>query len=130
MRSGLLSSSLRLVVIAGVAAGLALTVLAWLAHWWAALDVINNGLPGVTAGAVVLLCLAAIARDWRLIVPAALIAAINIALVIAASQGAAADAAPGSQRFLRVATFNLWRGNERMGDVAGFLAEADRKSVV
>jgi endonuclease/exonuclease/phosphatase (EEP) superfamily protein YafD len=130
MRFGFLSSSLRLAVIAGVAAGLAFTILAWLAHWWGALDVINNGLPGVTAGAVVLLCLAAITRDWRLIVPAALIAAINIALVIAASQGTAAEAAPGSQRFLRVATFNLWRGNERMDDVAKFLAEADANVVV
>lgn len=130
MRSGFLSSSLRLVVIAGVAAGLTVTVLAWLSNWWPALDIINNGLPGVTAGAVMLLCLAAITRDWRLIVPAALITAINIALVIAALHGTAAEVAPGSQRFLRVATFNLWGGNERMDDVAKFFAEADADVVV
>lgn len=87
MRSGFLSSSSRPLVIAGIAAGLTLTVFAWLANWWPALDVINNGLPLLGAGAVLVLLLALITRSWRLIVPAAMIAAINVTLVIAALQG-------------------------------------------
>jgi endonuclease/exonuclease/phosphatase (EEP) superfamily protein YafD len=79
---------------------------------------------------VLLVCLAAITRDWRLIVPSALLAAINVALVVSALQGAAAAATRRSERFLRVATFNLWAGNERMDDVAKFLADTDADAVV
>ena len=115
---------------AGLVVGALLTLFGLLAHWFPALDVINNGLPLLVAGAVLVLLLALTTRNWRLIVPAAIIAAINVMLVVAALQGAAAEAAPGSARFLRVATFNLWRGNERMDDVAKFLAEADADAVV
>ena len=51
-------------------------------------------------------------------------------LVIGAWQGAATDAAPGSQRFMRVVTFNLWGGNDRIDDVAKFLAAAEADAVV
>lgn len=115
---------------AGLVVGALLTLFGLLAHWFPALDVINNGLPLLVAGAVLVLLLALITRNWRLIAPAAIIAAINVILVVAALQGAAAEAAPGSARFLRVATFNLWRGNERMDDVAKFLAEAGADVVV
>jgi len=130
MRSGFISSSLRLLAIAGIAAGLTFTVLGWLAHWFPALDVINNGLPFLVAGAGLALLLALVTRSWSLIVPAAIIAVVNAMLVVAALQGGAAEAAPGSQRFLRIATFNLWRGNERMDGVAKFLAETDAEVVV
>lgn len=115
---------------AGLVVGALLTLFGLLAHWFPALDVINNGLPLLVAGAVLVLLLALITRNWRLIAPAAIIAAINVILVVAALQGAAAEAAPGSARLLRVATFNLWRGNERMDDVAKFLAEAGADVVV
>jgi endonuclease/exonuclease/phosphatase (EEP) superfamily protein YafD len=101
-----------------------------LTQWRPALDIVNNGLPFVAAGAVLILGLAAFVRDWRLILPAFLVAAINVWLVIAALQGAAAEAAPGSERFVRVVTFNLWGGNDRMHDVAKFLAAADADIVV
>ena len=115
---------------AGLVVGALLTLFGLLAHWFPALDVINNGLPLLVAGAVLVLLLTLTTRNWRLIVPAAIIAALNVILVVAALQGAAAEAAPGSAFFLRVATFNLWRGNERMEDVAKFLAEADADVVV
>jgi endonuclease/exonuclease/phosphatase (EEP) superfamily protein YafD len=114
----------------GLAFGAVLTGLGWLAQWWPALDLINNGLPLLAAGTIVLFGLALLVRDWRFIVPAALLAAINVGLIFAGLQGVAAEAAPGSQRFLRVVTFNLWRGNDRMDDVAQFLAEADADAVV
>jgi endonuclease/exonuclease/phosphatase (EEP) superfamily protein YafD len=91
---------------------------------------VNNGLLFMTVGAIALLCLALAARDWRLVLAAAVLAAINVMLVIAALPGAAADAAPGIPRFLRVVTFNLWHYNDRMDDVAKFLAETDADAVV
>jgi hypothetical protein len=45
-------------------------------------------------------------------------------------QGAAQDAAPGSERALRVVTFNLWGGNDRIDDVAKFLRDNGADAVV
>ena len=59
-----------------------------------------------------------------------MLAAINIGFFVAALQGAARQAAPGSERFLRVVTFNLWGWNERMDDVAKFLRDSDADAVV
>lgn len=117
-------------IVAGLVVGACLTLLGLLARWWPPLDLVNNGLLFVTVGAIALLCLAIATRNWRLIVPAALLAAVNVMLVIAALPGAAAEAAPGSPRFLRVATLNLWRHNDRMDDVENFLAETDADAVV
>ena len=125
-----MTSVLKGLIAVGVCLGAILTGLGWLAHWWPALDLVNNGLPATAAGAVLLVCLGAITRDWRLIVASALLATINVALVVSALQGAAADAAPGSERFLRIATFNLWAGNERMDNVAKFLGDTDADAVV
>jgi endonuclease/exonuclease/phosphatase (EEP) superfamily protein YafD len=125
-----MTSVLKGLIAVGVCLGAILTGLGWLAHWWLALDLVNNGLPATAAGAVLLVCLGAITRDWRLIVASALLATINVALVVSAPQGAAADAAPGSERFLRIATFNLWAGNERMDNVAKFLGDTDADAVV
>jgi endonuclease/exonuclease/phosphatase (EEP) superfamily protein YafD len=125
-----MTSWLRGLIVACVLLGACLTGLGLLAQWWPALDLVNNGLPFVAAGAVLILGLAAVTQDWRLILPAALLAAVNILLVIATLHGAAVEAAPGSQRFLRIATFNLWSGNDRMDEVAKFLAKIDADAVV
>ena len=117
-------------VVAGLLVGAGLTLLGLLARRWPALDIVNNGLLFITAGAILLLGFAALARDWRLVLPAAILAAVNVMLVIAALPGAAAQAAPDSARFLRVATFNLWRGNDHMAKVTKFLAETDADVVV
>jgi endonuclease/exonuclease/phosphatase (EEP) superfamily protein YafD len=125
-----MTSWLKGLIVAGVLLGASLTGLGLLAQWWPALDIVNNGLPFVAAGAVFVLGLAAVTLDWRLILPASLLTAVNVLLVIAALQGAAAEAAPGSPRFLRIATFNLWGGNDRMDEVAKFHAEIDADAVV
>jgi endonuclease/exonuclease/phosphatase (EEP) superfamily protein YafD len=46
------------------------------------------------------------------------------------SPGCKARPAPGSERFLRVVTFNVWGWNERMDDVAKFLRDSDADAVV
>lgn len=117
-------------IVAGLLVGAGLTLFGLLAHVWPALDIVNNGLPFVTAGALLLLVLAVLARDWRLVLPAVILAAVNVTLVMAALPGAAAHAAADSPRFLRVATFNLWRGNDHMAKVIKFLAETDADAVV
>jgi endonuclease/exonuclease/phosphatase (EEP) superfamily protein YafD len=121
---------LRLLAGLGLVFGAVLTGLGWLAQWWPALDLINNGLPLLAAGTVVLFGLALLVRDWRFIVPAALLAAINVGLIFAGLQGAAAEAAPDSKRFLRVVTFNLSFGNDRIDGVDKFLNETDADVVV
>jgi endonuclease/exonuclease/phosphatase (EEP) superfamily protein YafD len=125
-----MTSWLKGLIVAGLVLGASLIVLGLLARWWPVLDIVNNTLPFAAAGAVLILGLAAFTRDWRLILPAALLAAVNVMLVIGAWQGAAMDAAPGSQRFMRVVTFNLWRGNDRIDDVVKFLAAAEADAVV
>jgi endonuclease/exonuclease/phosphatase (EEP) superfamily protein YafD len=69
-------------------------------------------------------------RDWRFIISAGLLAAINLALIVAGLQGAAAEAAPDSKPFLRIVTFNLNFGNDRIDGVDKFLNETDADVVV
>ncbi len=121
---------LKLLIATDLALGAVLTGLGWLASWWPALDLFNNGLPALAAGTLGVFGLALLVRDWRLIVPAALLAAINIGLVFAGLQGAAAEASPGSGRFLRVVTFNLLFGNDRIDGIDKFLNQTDADVVV
>ena len=95
-----------------------------------AVDVVNNGLPLLIAGALVVLGLAALTRDWRLIAASGALVAVNLALAASALQGGAAETAPGSERFLRVVTFNLSGRNDRMDGVAKFLLDSDPDPVV
>ena len=121
---------LRMLVGLGLALGAVLTGLGWLAEWWSALDIFNNGLPALAAGSLVLFLLALLTRDWRAIALAGLLAAINIGLIFAGLQGAAAEATPGSKRFLRVATFNVWFDNYRIDGIDRFLNDTDADVVV
>lgn len=82
------------------------------------------------AGTLLLLVLAFFARDLRLIAAAAAVLAINLWLSAAAIQDAAPQATAGSERALRVVTFNLWRGNDRIDEVAAFLADQAADAVV
>jgi endonuclease/exonuclease/phosphatase (EEP) superfamily protein YafD len=116
--------------VAVIAAGALLTTLGLLASWQPALDIVNNGIPYLLAGSLLVFGLACIARDRRLIVAAILLVALNAFTFRSGLHGAAAEAAPGSQRFLRVITFNLWGGNDRMDEVAKFLATSDADVLV
>jgi hypothetical protein len=73
----------------GLALAAVLTALGWLAHWLPTFDILNNGLPFLVVGTVALLLLARLLRDWRLVLPAIVLAAINIGFFVAGLQGAA-----------------------------------------
>ncbi len=93
----------------GSRSALVLTGLGWLAQWWPALDIVNNGAARLGGRARSCSSCSPSSRGtgaqscWP-----ALLAAINVGLVFAGLQGAAAEAAPDAKRFLRVVTFNLW----------------------
>ena len=114
----------------GIALGVVLTGFGWLAQWWPALDLVNNALPALAAGSIVLFLLALVTRDWRSIALAGLLAAINVGLIFAGLHGAAAEAAPDAKRFLRVVTFNLRFDNDRIDGVDKFLNQTDADVVV
>src|SRR3972149_4023293 len=76
---------LKTFIVAAIVLGASLTVLGLLAQWWPALDIVNNGLPFVAAGAVLILGLAAVTRDCRLILPAFFVATGNALALLRAS---------------------------------------------
>jgi endonuclease/exonuclease/phosphatase (EEP) superfamily protein YafD len=115
---------------AGLVFGFVMTGLGWLARWFPLFDLFTNATPFVAAGTIGLLVLALVTRDWRLILPAALLAAINVYLFLAGLQGAAPAAASGAERFLRVVTMNVWHSNDRIDGAIAYLGEADADVIV
>jgi endonuclease/exonuclease/phosphatase (EEP) superfamily protein YafD len=120
---------LRRLAVAGLLLGTLLTGLGLLAPWWPAVDIVNNGLPLLILGALFVFVSPAL-RAPLLIAAAAGLAAINILLAFSALRGAASEAPPGSERALRVLTFNLSHGNDRIGEVAKFLGESGADMVL
>lgn len=125
-----MSKLLGVIVAAGLIACALVTAVGLLAYWRPALDIVNNGLPFLTIGCLVLLILAFPTRIRALIVAAAILSALNGALLVTSLPGAVSSAPDGSPRFLRVATFNLWGGNEHTGSIVAFLDETDADAVV
>ena len=124
------TSCLRLLVVAGLAFGIVMTGLGWLARWFPPFDVFNNAVPAIALGAIGLVVLALVARDWLLILATALLAAINVLLFLAGIEGSPAEAAPGADRFLRVVTFNVPHDNDRIDGAIAFLGETDADVIV
>jgi endonuclease/exonuclease/phosphatase (EEP) superfamily protein YafD len=125
-----MSKVLGVIVAAGLAASALLTAAGLLAYWRPALDIVNNGLPFLAVGCLALLGLAFAARSRALIVTAAILSVLNAALFLTSLPGFAPDAPDGSNRFLRVATFNLWGGNEHTASIVAFLDKTDADAVV
>jgi endonuclease/exonuclease/phosphatase (EEP) superfamily protein YafD len=125
-----MSRLLRAIVVTGLAAGTVLTAIGVLAYWRTALDIVNNGLPLLTVGCVALLGLAFADGKRTLIGAAALLVAVNFALLLTGMSGAAPEAREGSERFLRVATFNLWGPNDHAGRIEKFLDDTNPDAVV
>src|SRR5512143_3928832 len=115
---------------AGLVIGAILTLIGLLARWFPALDIVNNGLPFLLAGTLIVLILAAVARSGLLTVLALLLAIINCTHFTLALEGGAQEATPGAARFLRVVTFNVWHHNDRIDDIAKSLADTDADLVV
>jgi endonuclease/exonuclease/phosphatase (EEP) superfamily protein YafD len=61
---------------------------------------------------------------------ALLLAIINCTHFTLALEGGAQEATPGAARFLRVVTFNVWHHNDRIEDIATFLADTNADLVV
>jgi len=126
-----MSKLLRVIIVLGLVAGAALLALGIAAHWYPALDIVNNGLPFLALGGVVLLSLAFAARNRSLITAAAAFLAVTFALLLSGLSGAAPQAPGSAERFMRVATFNLWgRNDHHLKTVAQFLAETKADAVV
>jgi endonuclease/exonuclease/phosphatase (EEP) superfamily protein YafD len=115
---------------AGLVIGAILTLIGLLARWFPALDIVNNGLPFLLAGTLVVAILAGLARSGLLAVLALLLVIVNCTHFTLALEGGAQDAPAGAPRFLRVVTFNVWHHNDRIEDVAKFLADTDADLVV
>ena len=115
----------------GLAGGAALLAAGVLAHWYPALDIVNNGLPLLAVGAIALLALAFALRARRLIGAAAILLAGTLVVLLLALQGRAPQAPPDAERFMRVVTFNLWgRNDDHLNRIAEFLAKTDADAVV
>jgi endonuclease/exonuclease/phosphatase (EEP) superfamily protein YafD len=124
------SKVLRAVVGAGLAAGALLTAVGVLAYWRPALDIVNNGLPFVAVGCLALLGLAFATGVRTLIGAAAILLAVTFILLLTALPGAAPAAPDGSERFLRVATFNLWGRNDEAEKLIKFVDETEADALV
>ena len=121
---------LKIPVLIGLSGAALLTAVGLLANWLPFLDLINNGLPLLISGCLLLLALALVSRGRFLIAAATLLAVINGAVLFAALREAAPAAASESSRLMRVTTFNLSSRNDRMEDVAKFLAASDSDVIV
>jgi endonuclease/exonuclease/phosphatase (EEP) superfamily protein YafD len=115
---------------AGLVIGAILTLIGLLARWFPALDIVNNGLPFLLVGTLIVAILAALARSGLLTVLALLLAIIDCTHFTLALEGGAQEAAEGAPRFLRVVTFNVWHHNDRIDDIAKFLSDTDADLVV
>jgi endonuclease/exonuclease/phosphatase (EEP) superfamily protein YafD len=125
-----MSRILGVIVAAGLVANTLLTAAGLLAYWRPALDIVNNGLPFLAVGCLALLGLAFATRSRALIVAAAILFVLNAALLLTSLPGAAPGAPERGARFLRVATFNLWGGNEHTDSIVAFLDKTDADAVV
>ncbi len=125
-----MSKFLNVAIALCVGAAALLTIAGLLADWYPPFDIVNNGLPYLSAGCLVLFFASFFARARRLTFATGFLAAFNSAMLLQSLPGAAHEAAAGSERFLRVATANLWRQNDGIDEVAAFLIETDADVVV
>jgi len=125
-----MSKALRVIVAACLISGAALTALCVLANRFPPLDIINDGLPFLAVGALALLALAFAVRSRGLIGATAVLLAVDLVLLVTGLSGRAPEAPAGTARFLRVATFNLWGGNEHTQAITKYVDRADADVVV
>lgn len=122
--------ALRDILAAGLIIGAAVTALGILANWFPALDVVNDGLPFLTAGTLALLGIALVARRSLTIIGCAILFGVNLLLLFDGLNGAVPAAPEGRARLMRVATFNIASGNEHIQAIQSFLLKADADIVV
>jgi endonuclease/exonuclease/phosphatase (EEP) superfamily protein YafD len=123
-------SLLNVLLVVGLIVGSLLILLGLFAGRRPFLDLANQGRALVLIGSVVVLGLALLAGDGWLIAAAILVMLANIGLFALGLRGQAPRAKSASQRFLRLVTFNVWKRNPHIEDIAAFLDEADADLVV
>jgi endonuclease/exonuclease/phosphatase (EEP) superfamily protein YafD len=106
--------------------GIIVTALGFTAPWLPAFDLINEVRPLVALGMLVLVVIAALLRDGRLLRPTISLALLQVGLMLL-PWARAGDNAPNAPPALRLLTFDLGPDNTRFDDVADFIlgAQAD-----
>lgn len=126
-----ISKLLNAAIIAGCLFAAAMLAAGVMAADYPALDIVNNGLPFLAMGLLVLLIASLGLRSRMLIVTTGALFAIALAVLVPALSGAAPKAADGADRFMRVATFNIQgKSKLHLDKVEAFLAETDADAVV
>jgi hypothetical protein len=111
------------------ALGIIATALGFTAAWIAAFDLINEARPLHAAAALALFAAAVALREQPLIRPTAALALLQVGLMLL-PWARAADRAPGAPPALRLVTFDLGAGNDRLDEVADFLLGASADVVL
>ena len=125
------SKMLNAAIIAGCLFAATALVAGGLTDTYPALDIVNNGLLLLAGGLVVLFALSLALRSRMLIVTTGALLAIALAMLVPNLSGTAARAPENAERFLRVATFNMWgKGEVHIEKVEAFLAETSPDVVV
>jgi endonuclease/exonuclease/phosphatase (EEP) superfamily protein YafD len=125
------SKMLNAAIIAGCLFAAAALVAGGLAENYPALDIVHNGLVLLAGGLVVLFVLSLALRSRMLIVTTGALLAVTLATLIPNLSRTAARAPENAERFLRVATFNMWgKGDVHIKKVEDFLAETSPDVVV
>ncbi|MEM7191427.1 MAG: endonuclease/exonuclease/phosphatase family protein, partial [Pseudomonadota bacterium] len=125
------SRLLNAAAIAGCIFAASVLVASVLAADYPALDIVNNGLPLLCVGLIAVLILSIALRSAMLIVTSAGLLAVALAILIPNLAGAAPESAHDAQRFVRVASFNLWgKGDLHASKVEDFLKDSEADAVV
>jgi len=126
-----ISKLLNAAIIAGCLFAAAALVAGVMADAYPILDIVNNGLPFLAAGLLVLFLLSLVLRSRMLIVSTGAFLGVALAALLLNLSGAAQKAPEEAERFLRVATFNMWgKGDLHVEKVESFLAETEADVVV
>ena len=126
-----LSKFVKAAIVAGCLFAAAALTACVLAGTYPAFDIVSNGLPLLAAGLLVLVLASLVLRSSMLIVTSAALLAVTLAILIPRLSGAAPQAPDGSERLLRIATFNMWgKGDLHLRKVEKFLASTDPDAVV
>ena len=103
--------------------GMIVTALGFTAPWIPAFDLINEVRPLGVLGAIVLVIIAALLREGRLLRPTVSLALLQVGLMLL-PWARAADNAPNLPPALRLVTFDLGADNSHFDDVADILLNA------
>ena len=120
------------IVVLGLLAGAAITLIGLLAPLAPALEIVNHFRPFLLGGFVALFAVAAVFRLRRFLIPVSAFALLNGALFVLPLTFQATQAStPGtSSAAMKVISFNMWQGNRDLDDIETFLRGEDADAVL